>query len=402
MSGWDEVLRATHWGRLFHAYGVADDTPEHLRNLVSARAARRKAALEHLDSAVLHQGTIYSVTPAAVQVVTALLRDPALRQPVHKDTPAVAPVIAFLGNVGASLNEVPAPDPSPAPSEAELDELILHLRDDEDGEDELGWGSDLISTLMCQAVLALRGMAPAVLDAIAPFLSDDAFGVREEAINAAAQWGAIAASSASGQAIARILRERLDISPDRDERAGLVLALGKLDQDVSAWLDDPDEAVRACAALLTAGDRATDILIVALTQPAKVNAWFARRPPYFPMHARFALLGELIDRNVSIAQLLPAALALIAETKGGLQATLEWGRLLVVAFPGEAAAFTPGKRPPLPAHLTGDQHAVLRALTANQGLWDPRDGNANLARMTVGLPDSRDEVLAYLAATPVL
>lgn len=402
MPGWEEVLRNTHWGRLFHAYGVADDTPGHLRNLVSDLAAHRQAALTHLDSAVLHQGTIFSVTPAAVRVLAGLLPEPALRELLDENTPTVTPVIAFLGNVGASLNEVQLPDPAPEPSEAELDELILHLRDDEDGEDDLGWGSPLITTLMCQAVLALRAMTPDVVDALAPFVADDVFAVREAAINTAAQWGAIAPTGASAQALAQILRQRLDGVLNRDERAALVLALGQLGGDVSGWLEDQDEAIRACAALFVADARATSVLIAALTHPAQVNAWFEQRPAFFPMHARFTLLGELIDRNVTLAQLLPAALALIAQSKGGLMANSEWGRILVAAFPAEAAAFKPGKRPPLPARLTHDQHAILQALAANPDVWDARDGNANLARMQVGLPDTREAVAAYLARTPML
>ena len=36
---------------------------------VGGDLAGQLAALDHLDSAVLHQGTVYSVTPAAVRVV---------------------------------------------------------------------------------------------------------------------------------------------------------------------------------------------------------------------------------------------------------------------------------------------------------------------------------------------
>ena len=401
MLGWD-VLRETNWGRLFHAYGVAEDTPGHLRNLTSELASLRKAALAHLDSAVLHQGTIYSVTPAAVRVIAGVLQEPALREPRARKTFTLTKAITFLGDVGSSLNCIETPDPLPQPSEAELDELILHLRSDDEGEDDEGWGSPLISVLMCQAVLALREMTSDVLNAIAPFVSDETFDVRQEAINAVAEWGAIQPSSAGSEAVAEIIRERLSGAINRDERAGLVLALGKLGRDVSCWLDDQDEAVRACAALFVANERASSILIAALAHPDKVNTWFERRPPFFPEHTRITLLEELIARNVKIEQWLPAAVALIADSEGGLLADYEWGPILEVAFPKEAASFNPGKRPPLPEHLTSDQHSILKVLVANQNLWNPRDGNANLARMKVGLPDIREEVAAYVRDTPVV
>lgn len=402
MSDWNTVLHDTDWGRLFHAYGVADDTPGHLRNLASPQAAERQAALTHLHSAILHQGTIYSATPAAVGVITTLLRDVTARAALDADT--LAALVAFLGQVGSSLNEIEPPQADPYPSDAELDTLILHLRDDEDGEDEEGWGSPLISTLMCHAFLALRAMAGDVLDALAAYLSDDNDEIRREAVNAAAQWGVMAPDSAAAHAVAARIQARLDAGSGRDardDRAGLILALGQLGHDVSRWLDDADDAIRACAALFVPDARATAILVTALTRPDQVDAWFTQRPPYFPMHTRLTLLGALIERQVPLAQLLPAALALIARTQGGLLANSEWGRILTLALPDQAAAFRPGQRPPLPAHLSPAQHAVLLALHANPDLWNPRDGNAGLARMTVGLPDTRDALAAYLAATPV-
>ena len=243
-----------------------------------------------------------------------------------------------------------------------------------------------------------------VLEALAPYLSDDDNETRREAVNAAAQWGVMAPDSAAAHAVAARLQARLDdgaARDARDDRAGLVLALGQLGHDVSRWLDDADDAIRACAALFVPDARATAILVTALTRPEEVDAWFTQRPPYFPMHTRLTLLGALIERQVPLVQLLPAALALIARTQGGLLANGEWGRILTLAFPDQAAAFRPGQRPPLPAQLSPAQHAVLLALHANPDLWNPRDGNAGLARMTVGLPDTRDALAAYLAATPV-
>jgi len=77
--GW-QAADGVDWSRLFHAYGAATDTPTHLRALAGDDLAGQLAALDHLDSAVLHQGTVYPVTPVAVRVVAGLLHEPALRR----------------------------------------------------------------------------------------------------------------------------------------------------------------------------------------------------------------------------------------------------------------------------------------------------------------------------------
>ncbi|WFR71038.1 hypothetical protein P9209_16840 [Prescottella defluvii] len=43
------------WERLFHAYGVATDTPAHVEALMGGDEMAFSTAMEHLHSAVLHQ-----------------------------------------------------------------------------------------------------------------------------------------------------------------------------------------------------------------------------------------------------------------------------------------------------------------------------------------------------------
>jgi hypothetical protein len=406
MLGWAAV-QDVDWGRLFHAYGVADDTPHQLRKLTSESETLRAAAVDHLAGAVLHQGTIYPVTPAAVRVVAGLLGEPVLREPLSKrlatgyGPTTLTAVLAFLGDVGTSLNQVGELEPAPQPGDAELAELFRNLREDSDVANGKGWGSDLITVLQVRAVLALRDMAGEIQAAVLPWVSDAAASVRVLAVFACARWGALQADSEQAHAAAEVVQAQLAGCPGRDERAGLVLALGMLGRDVSPWLDDQDEAVRACAALFVRKQRATSILIAALTHPDRVNGWFSDRPAFFEMHTRFSLLGELIQRGVTIEELLPAAVAVIAGSTA-MTADFEWGRILQVAFPEQVAAFKPGVRPPLPARLSPAQHAVLEALVANQSLWDPRNGNASFARMRVGLPNVREQVADYSRSMPSL
>ncbi|MBY8847776.1 GNAT family N-acetyltransferase, partial [Saccharothrix sp. MB29] len=70
------VPGAADFSRLLHAYGVASDTPAHLAALTGDDPAARARAARHLRSAVVHQSTVWSVTPHALPAVLAALSDP--------------------------------------------------------------------------------------------------------------------------------------------------------------------------------------------------------------------------------------------------------------------------------------------------------------------------------------
>ena len=185
---------------------------------------------------------------------------------------------------------------------------------------------------------------------------------------------------------------------DRDERANAVLALARLGGDTTAWLDDGDPAIRACAALdLPHDPRATEELMEALLRPNEVDAWFVERPARFWGHVRFDLLASLLARGLPFERILPAALALVGPDVL-VSGDKDWGPLLRAAFPD--VVFEPGVRPPAPTDLTNAQRAFLQALVDRDDVWRPRDGNARLNRMRVGLPDARHEVAALLATPP--
>ena len=69
--GW-QAADGVDWSRLFHAYGAATDTPGHLLALTGDDLDAQLAGFDHLDSAVLHQGAVYSVTPVAVRWLRAV------------------------------------------------------------------------------------------------------------------------------------------------------------------------------------------------------------------------------------------------------------------------------------------------------------------------------------------
>ena len=387
MLGWDAVADV-RWEHLFHAYGVAVDTPEYVRGLTSEDASERAAAVNHLYAAVLHQGTIYPATAPVVRWVSGSL-DACL------GSETLVSVLEWLADVAGSLAwlaEVEAPEP---PDPVEVEAFFEHMADEDDPEYEDVWGSPMVDVLMAGAVIELRQSAPEVVNAILPLIGDPNPAVWKAAAWAAAEWSRSAPEELRAE-VSAVIAQRLPLATDRNERASVVLALGQAGGDVSAYLLDPDAAVSACAALFVQTPQATGVLIDALTHPGQVNSWFDSqdRPAFFPMHTRYTLLAEVIGRQVTIEELLPAAVPLIAASHGGLAADSEWGPILQLAFPD--AGFRPGVRPPLPERLTSAQRTVLEALAANESLWNPRDGNASLARMKVGAPDDRTALLEYL------
>ena len=67
LDGLDDI----DWSTLQHAYGSADDVPDHLRALTDP--ARFDDALEALYGTVFHQGSRYPATPHVVPCAIALI-----------------------------------------------------------------------------------------------------------------------------------------------------------------------------------------------------------------------------------------------------------------------------------------------------------------------------------------
>ena len=96
-----------------HAYGRATDTPEHLRALVTGDDDEVARAMDHLWSAVIHQGTPWTATGPVAVVVAALLQRDELR--VEK-----VALLSFLAEVAqAALADT---DGAPL-TDAELQEM---------------------------------------------------------------------------------------------------------------------------------------------------------------------------------------------------------------------------------------------------------------------------------------
>ena len=440
----DPLLETTDWPRLFHAYGWATDTPAHLRALLSDNPAAHKAALDHLNSAVIHQGTAWTCTAPAALIVANLLSNPrliAIDDSIVGTTPAKPPKTVtdgfaelqnFRATIGATarettppplsaqllsfLNEVAQVFPNSGATIAELEKLAAaptpaldklisahtvkadssddENEDDEGAFEELFEDEETSNALYARAILECVNIRAPLLEKILPCLT----APHGETRAAAAETIATLASQISPPPQLADITSRLTAAARAAatpcERAAHILALGKLTPAAPAvtapWLDDPAPAVRLCAALAPAqatNPRATQLLHEALSQhAAEIETWFTPRPPQFSMHARFYLLDALLARTSTLEEILPAALALIPRAKKDT-VDYEWGKLLARAFP-PAAATQP---------LTPARREFLAALTANTPLWDTHFGNPRRWFAKAALPYDRDACLRLLA-----
>ncbi|MDH6679416.1 hypothetical protein M2284_003638 [Rhodococcus sp. LBL1] len=385
------------WERLFHAYGVATDTPTHLAALVGADDTAFSTAMEHLYSAVLHQGTIYPATAPTVAAVAQAVSFWSGDADVKTAAARLPALVGFLDAAGDSLamaGELLVDEGEAVPpSDEEQRELFEALASDDEEESEEAWESPVAGVLMALAIPALRQQTNPVLEALLQLMRSEAVAHKAGAVSALAQWNGNS-TPPHQHGVAAALGSFADSATERDDRAVAVLALGTVGADVSGWLADADPAIRACAALhLPRSGQAAEELVRALTRPDEVDQWFERKPSSFPMHVRFTLLNSLLRRETSFAAILPAAVAL-AQVATPYTADNDWGPLLHAAFP--EVEFVPGEYPSAPENIGAPQRQFLSALVANERLWETNVGNARLALMRVGLPYDREAIAVLL------
>jgi hypothetical protein len=164
-----DVLEATDWSSLMHAYGSAVATPGHLRALVGSDNAAREAALSHLNGAVLHQGTPWTATAPAALVVARLLEDAHLdevAEPALSGPPftARAQLLRWLTGVVQAAGRVPV---------YQLEEWSrawpsVELSYSADRGDEVPL--EVMNALYARAVLACRRAVPLIADELLRWL----------------------------------------------------------------------------------------------------------------------------------------------------------------------------------------------------------------------------------------
>lgn len=97
------LLEGADWSRLEHGGGpAAPGTPIKLAGLVSGNAAAAVMALDHLWDDLLHQGSLYSATPAAALYVAAVLGEPRSRE--FLITPHRSKLLEWLAEVAYAVS----------------------------------------------------------------------------------------------------------------------------------------------------------------------------------------------------------------------------------------------------------------------------------------------------------
>ncbi|WP_406264186.1 hypothetical protein OH779_13780 [Actinacidiphila glaucinigra] len=381
-------MHETDWARLFHAYGAATDTPRHLAALRAGRESEVAAALEHLNGAIVHQGTPWPATPPAVRQVAELL---AGEHPAG----ARSALLGFLRY---------AAEAAPGPAEAEecrarafpadgaaIDAWEEAWANADEEEQEALWDGEMADLAVLRAAVGVFDALPAVHAAAAVHLTDPDARVRAAAAACVAITAAHPALAGGRQEVVRVLTTA-SRTAGTDERAALAVHLGELGEAPRPLLADPEPAVRVCAALAPAleGDEDADaVLLESLRDPAALDAAFGRTPATFPGRPRFTVSAAVCRRVTDPERLLPAALAVLP--------LLQWrypnpdlGPYLPLLFPDGWPA----------AHAaTPPQRAYAAALAAHDTLWDPRGGNRGALFAPLGLPDDRSAWRALSATS---
>ncbi|MEX2556198.1 MAG: hypothetical protein WEB06_11260 [Actinomycetota bacterium] len=78
-----EGVRDVNWASLQHAFGSAGDVPDNLRALVSGDARAARVALQELGTSLLHQGSIYEATAAAVPFLAEIALEPSIPERIR-------------------------------------------------------------------------------------------------------------------------------------------------------------------------------------------------------------------------------------------------------------------------------------------------------------------------------
>ena len=159
------LLDSVDWSRQIHMYGKATDTPTHLRALLGNDTEAIHKALQHLDSAPLHQGTVAPAAVTRAQFIVTALNEKAISQQC-----AINGVLEWLGELGSSI-DYDVPEEKPRVDNTLLEELF-QMNDDEMEEffDFLDDnGMELMDSLYVQSLQELHAYAPNVVDTLTRF-----------------------------------------------------------------------------------------------------------------------------------------------------------------------------------------------------------------------------------------
>jgi hypothetical protein len=251
-----------------------------------------------------------------------------------------------------------------------------------------------VEVVMDRAVLACRAQAPAVVQALQPWLGAPRRQIRQAAAAAQARWASLAGDPAVTATVAQRMTAEASGAEDPRDRAAWVLALGNLGADTSVFLGDGARLVRVCAALSASvadDPRYLREILATLDQLPDPGWWRPTACLFIQGPWHWALIDAAVARARSFDQLLPVALAMAPYATPEF-VEFDWGPLLRAAFP----------TPPAPgAPLPEAQRRYLRALAGKDSLWHNNTviGKGKSYLRELGLPTDRDE-FRQLAGEP--
>lgn len=379
------------WSSLFDAYGPATDSPAALAALTSRDEGMRREALEHLFSALLHQGSVYPATAPALRIVAGLLDTPAARQSDGNGGTILAALLEFIEGCAEAVLEAADADlePEEPVDPVKAEEFLKRIADDPENYDL--WESPVVDHMMVAALAELRSTCIAITPAVVPLLTDEDLATREAAGKALTLVVQIQppAWPHAGAVVHELAMRTAPDEADRDTRSRLVYAVGRTGGDCTPWLTDEDEAVRACAALWLPDSReATAVLVRALTNPRAIEGWFTQPAMPYRQHVRRAFLDALLDRAPSWDVLRPAALAL---TQSANWSSAPDDVVPVLWHLNQSSTTTPAAKSRIPSELA-------RAVLGNGQLWEARTGLIHPVCRDLELPAERD-VFALLSVS---
>ncbi len=324
-----QALDNTDWSRLHHAYGRATDTPGHLLALLQDDAESRKAAMSHLWSAIVHQGTPWTATKPAALVVAGLLADDR----IDRGDSLRASLLSFLVAVAEAPNQAGGNiEELRRMAEFDIDPFL-----DSDDDGAIYENEDAANSFFARSILGCIEVAPELMKVMLQGLDN-----ANPRVRACAAMGAVTLTKV--ESLKRFVNEvqsRLltlaHSAQDVDERAAHVLALGDLGYSPVEFLRDQSPAIRMCAALapsLNGDTTAIGELLRTLEHHAEnIDNWFVEKPPQFAMRPRFRVVARLVEQVTDFDRLADAAVAVLGVTSEYC-VDFDWGPLLAAAFPG--------------------------------------------------------------------
>ncbi|MER5897989.1 hypothetical protein [Streptomyces sp. NPDC001876] len=290
------------WSGLFHAGGLACDTPRHLAALLGEDARAFVDGYSHLWSTTLRrEGRAWPVTAPTALIVVECLDDPLL----GPEDPSLADgMLVYLYAVGVAAD---LGDQAPE-IRTLLEERSPELRSwtddylaaDADSRARM-WqdGTDLGALVLDQAALACFDMVPTLLRRTLPHLASQRARRRT---CAAAAVGSLARHPSVLTQCSALLEQLMSVAGAAEsayDLATILIAIGHLGGDTRPWLTDPHAGVRGCAALapgLAGDDKADRVLLELARSPREFGESFGYMAP--PLQFQFQPYQDLLVSGI--------------------------------------------------------------------------------------------------------